>query len=126
MAVNKPQQTEEEIRAGIPNLDDFDAFHNKILVGIYMGPEKTKGGVLLPDKVRDEDRWQCRCGVVLKVGKAAFVSDSQNIFVDSVAEGDWLVFRSSNGSSLDIEGVHCRLLQEADIEGRVKDPTMVY
>ncbi len=56
MAVNKPQETEEQIRAGMPKLDEFEVYHNKILVGIYMRPEKTSGGLYLPDTTRDESR----------------------------------------------------------------------
>src|SRR6185312_7307733 len=126
MAVNKPQETEAQMRAGMPHLDDFEVYHNKVLVGIYMGPEKTKGGLYLPDKTRDEDRWQGKCAVVLKKGPLAFKSDSAVQFENDVSEGDWVVFRVSDGFSIDVEGIHCRLLEDSHIQARISDPSLIY
>jgi len=124
--INKPQETEAEIRAGMPHLDKFEAYHNKILVGIYMGPEKTPGGIIRPDSHRDEDKWQGKCGVVLKKGPLAFVSDGINEFKNEVDEGDWIVFRVSDGFPIDIEGVHCRLIEDSHVQARVPDPKLIY
>lgn len=126
MAVNKPQETEEQIRAGLPHLAEFEVYHNKILVGIYMRPEKTSGGLYLPDTTRDEDRWQGKCAVVLKKGPLAFKSDNAVQFDNDVNEGDWVVFRVSDGFSIDVEGIHCRMLEDSHIQARISDPSLIY
>lgn len=126
MAVNKPQETEAQMRAEMPNLDKFEVYHNKMLVGIYMAPEKTKGGLYLPDKTRDEDRWQGKCGVVLKKGPLAFKDDGAVQFANDVNEGDWVVFNINNGFSIDVEGIHCRLLEDSHVQARISDPSLIY
>lgn len=128
---DKPQSTAEEILASlnIAALSDlpYEVFHNQILVAIHIKPERTEGGLYLPDKTRDEDRYQGKVGLVLGVGPAAFVNDARNDFHDqSVKPGDWVIFRVSDGTSLDINQVHCRQLEDIHIRGRVPSPKMIY
>lgn len=129
MAKDKPQSTREEIKASIGDISQFEIMHNQILVGIYMRGEgaRTLGGIILPDSNLAEDKWQGKVGLVLRKGPLAFRSDNQTDFAgQDVNEGDWLVYRVSDGFSIDINGVHCRLLQDTDIKGRVPDPSMIY
>lgn len=127
MAASKPQSTKEEIIAAIGDLSKLEIMHNQILVGIYMRPEKTAGGIILTDKTIDEDKWQGKVGLVLKTGPQAFKSDGTTDFAgQSVAEGDWLIYRVSDGFAIDINGAHCRLLEDIHIKGRVTDPTVIY
>ncbi|RUV82304.1 hypothetical protein EOA46_25270 [Mesorhizobium sp. M1A.F.Ca.IN.022.05.2.1] len=127
MAASKPQSTKDEIIAAIGDLSKLEIMHNQILVGIYMRPEKTAGGIILTDKTIDEDKWQGKVGLVLKTGPQAFKSDGATDFAgQSVAEGDWLIYRVSDGFAIDINGTHCRLLEDVHIKGRVSDPTVIY
>jgi co-chaperonin GroES (HSP10) len=128
MAVDKPQTTADEIMASIGSaIGQFEIFHNQILVGIYMRPEKTAGGVILPDKVKDEDRWQGKVGLVLKKGASAFVNDARNDFHGlDVTVGQWVVFRVSDALAIDINGVHCRMLEDIHIKGVVESPSIIW
>jgi len=129
MAKSKPQATAEEIRASAGDLSRFEVMHNQILVGIYLRPDdhKTAGGILLPQKTLDEDRWQGKVGLVLKKGPLAFVDDgSTNFEGQSVSDGDWVIYRVSDGFPIDVNGTHCRLLEDVHIKGRVPDPSMIY
>lgn len=127
MPSNKPQSTYNEILAGIGSLDDIDVYHNLILVGIYMRPDRTAGGVLLTDKTLDEDKWQGKAAVVLKKGPLAFKSEGNVNFAGQNAEvGDWLVYRISDGFPIDVNGIHCRLLEDTEVRMRVKDPLSIY
>lgn len=126
MALNKPQSTRAEIMASIGDLSRVEIMHNQILVGIYMRSEKV-GNIFLPDQTRDEDRWQGKVGIVLKKGPQAFKSDGSTDFAgQNVEEGDWLLYRISDGFAIDINGTHCRLLEDIHIKGRVTDPTVIY
>jgi co-chaperonin GroES (HSP10) len=128
VAVDKPQTSAEEIQAGLDDaLGKFEVFHNQVLVGIYMRDGTTKGGIILPDKTKDEDRWQGKVGVVLKKGATAFVNDARNDFHDqNVSTGDWVVFRVSDGFPLDINKVHCRLIEDIHIKARVTHPDIIW
>lgn len=128
MAVDKPQTSEAEIRAGLGvALEQLEVFHNQILVGTYLGSGVTKGGIILTDKGKDEDRWQGKVGVVLKVGPLAFVDDARNDFKgQTVKEGDWIVYKVSDGFSLDVNKVHCRLIEDIHIKARVSAPDIIW
>lgn len=126
MALNKPQSTKEEILAAVGDLDKVEVMHNQILVGIYMRGDKV-GNIYLPDQTRDEDRWQGKVGLVLKKGPLAFVSDGAADFKgQDVNDGDWVIYRVSDGFPIDVNGAHCRLLEDVHIKGRVADPSVIY
>ncbi|MBM7047568.1 hypothetical protein [Rhizobium lusitanum] len=126
MAANKPQSTKEEILSSIGDIDGFEVMHNQILVGIYMRGAKI-GSIFIPEKTQDEDRWQGKVGLVLKKGPIAFQNDGSNDFGgQNVEVGDWVIYRVSDGFSIDINETHCRLLEDVHIKGRVSDPSLIY
>ena len=114
-------------------LPGYEIFHNRVLVATYIRPEKTKGGVFLADRTLDEDRFQGKVGLVLKVGPRAFVDDAVNKFDGIKVEvGDWVTYRASDGRERFLSdetgraGVPCRLLDDNHIEGRISDPDLIY
>lgn len=116
-----------EIIEKVGGLDGVDVHFNKVLCGIYIRPEKTKGGIIYTDTTRDEDLYQGKAAVVLKVGPTAFVDDGQAEFHDQhVKVGDWIVFRPSNGLKMKINKTDCVLLQDVQIEMRIPAPDVVY
>ena len=126
MATNKPQSNKDEILASIEDTSAIEVMHNQILVGIYMRGAKI-GNIYIPEKTQDEDRWQGKVGLVIKKGPMAFKNDGANDFHgQDVNEGDWVIYRVSDGFSIDINGTHCRLLEDVHIKGRVSDPSVIY
>lgn len=127
MAEDKPQSTAEQIRDSIGDISDITIMHNQILIGIWIKPQKTAGGILLTDKYRDEDKWQGKVGLVLKKGALAFKDDDRTEFHgQSVKEGDWVIYRVSDGFSIDLNGTHCRLIEDVHIRGIIPNPSIVY
>lgn len=126
---DKPQSTYNEVLAGIGGIDGFNVFGNEILVAIYMRPNVTTGGIILTDKSRDEDQWQGKVGIVIKKGALAFVNDERS-GVDfkgqNVEPGDLIVYRVSDGFPIDVNGIHCRLLQDTEVRMTVADPSIIY
>ena len=111
----------------IGDLSSVEIFNNQILVATYKRPQKTKSGVILPDSNRAEDRFQSKVGLLLKVGPNAFEDNAEGWFKDETFElGDWLVHRPSDGWSINVHGVDCRILIDTQIKGRVKDPDQVW
>ena len=92
-----------------------------------MRPEKTKSGIILSDQTRSEDRYQGKVGLVLKKGPTAFVDPDNKWFVDTDVEvGDWVYFRVTDGWSINVHGVSCRMLEDTDIRGSTKYPDAVW
>ena len=112
----------------IGDLSTIELFNNQILVGVYLRPEKTQSGLYMPDKHRDEDRYQSKVGLLLKKGPRAFEPTGDGWFdgTENFALGDWLVFRPSDGWSITVHGVLCRTLSDMQVKKRVKDPDEVW
>lgn len=116
-----------EIRKRIGDISQIEVLHNQILVGVYIRPEKTKGGILLTSQTRDEDRYQGKAGLVLKKGPLAFVDDDNNKFHgQNVDIGDWVFYRVSDGFPLVLNGTLCRLLEEVHVKGKIPSPDVVF
>jgi len=124
---DKPQDTKGAIADGVGDLDAVEVYHNQILVGIWKRPDKTAGGIILTDKTRDEDRYQGKVGLVLKKGPLAFHADGSVDFGGKdVSEGDWVAYRASDGWSLKLNGMDCRMLEDVHIKMRVAEPGIIY
>ncbi len=103
-------------RAG-SDLDNIPICGARILVGMYKRPEKTSGGIILTDKIRNEDIYQGKVGLVLKMGPLPFDDTDKAYFGDRTPEiGDWVAFRPSDGWPFTIgntkENLECRLLED--------------
>lgn len=117
----------DEIVNRIGDLSDVVIPANKVLLGIYMRPSKTKSGLHIPDKYREEDFYQGKAGLVLKCGPAAF-KGSWKVEAFEPKIGDWVAFRPSDGFKIDIrsqEG-HCILLEDTSIQLILPAPDLVF
>jgi co-chaperonin GroES (HSP10) len=97
------------------HLDNFQLPLNRILVAIWVRPEKSVGGIILPDKVRDEDVFQGVSGLVVKMGPHCYENTDNMDFKWSDADrcdvGDWVMFRRGDGVRVRIFGRECMLLE---------------
>jgi len=117
-----PAQT---IRKMAGDLSGFEVFGDRVLIGIYVRPEKTKGGILRPDTNKEEDVYQGKVGLVLKWGPDAFVDEDGNKYEQVVKPGEWGVFFIGDGKQLQVNDMPCRLVKDANFVGKIKDPMMV-
>jgi len=109
------------------DLNNIKVFNNQVLVAIYKRPQKTKSGILLTDDTRNEDKYQGKVGLVVKMGPLAFVDDDETWFKDvEIKEGDWIFFRPSDGWQMNVHGVDCRVLRDVDIRGTINEPDQVW
>lgn len=107
----------------IGDLSTFELFNNDLLVGVYLRPEQTKSGLHLPDKYRDEDRFQSKVGLLLKSGPKAFEANDEGWFEgETFNNGDWLVMQPSSGWLLTVHGVLCRIIKDHHVKSRVQNP----
>lgn len=109
------------------DIDGVEIFNNQVLVAVYIKPDKTRGGIILPGSARDEDKYQGKIGLVVKRGPSAFDDAFRSKFSDvEVDIGDWAIFRPSDGWSVTINDVLCRILDDVNIRGRVQHPDQVW
>jgi co-chaperonin GroES (HSP10) len=115
------------ILKSLGNISDVEIFNNQLLCAVYIRPEKTKGGIVLPDQHRSEDKFQGKVGLVLKKGPDAFV-DGTNTWFNGVTVDvdDWIIFRPADGWSITVHGVLCRILNDINVRGRIQHPDQVW
>ena len=117
----------DPIRKDIGDLSGVTIMSNQILVAIYVRPNVTKGGIIITDKTRDEDKYQGKVGLVLKTGPTAFKEEDGKWFGgETVQPGDWVFFRVSDGWSIDINGYPCRIMDDVLVRGKVTHPDLVW
>lgn len=115
----------------VGDLDGIDVLFQNVLVAIYIRPvTKTAGGVFMAEKTVEEDRYQAKVGMVLKVGHTAFLDDEKNgVFFGGfrAVPGDWLTYRPSEGLKMQIGKRECRLIADFHVaKMRLTHPDQVY
>ena len=140
LAMKHEVSPSEEIFAALQStLDQIDVLGAHVLVAIYQRPTVTKGGVHLPDKFKDEDIYQGKVGLVLKLGPLAFQEDEAHRWsapatgsgsagtgerVPTV--GDWVAFRTSDGWPMILNEKHCRMVEDINFRLILQQPDVVY
>lgn len=114
------------IQKAVGDLSNVSLFSGRVLVGIYIAPEKTAGGIFRPQSNIQEDRWQGVVGLVLKKGAMAFVDDENHKFHDqNVNVGDWVTFRPGDAKRIQINGVDCRIVEDVLIDMVIDSPEII-
>ena len=127
MVMNHDVDPREAINAEIGDISNVEIFNNQVLCAIYIRPEKTKSGLYLTDQNRDEDKIQGKVGLIVKMGSEAFVDGNDQWFNDVIFNvNDWVVFRPSDGWSVTVNGVLCRIIDDINIRGRIQQPDQVW
>jgi hypothetical protein len=111
------------------SLDGFDIAAQGVLIGVYLRPDdvKTAGNVILPHAVTKEDEYQSKSGLVVKLGRRAFVDDEHvKWFGYKCDVGEWVTFRASDGMKMLINGVHCRLISDVMLKMKIPHADAVF
>ena len=105
----------------------FQLFGNRVLVGIYERPEKTKTGIILTDRYRSEEEHQGKAAICLMKGPSAFVDDEHFSFNGQNLEvGDWVMMFVSHGLKCVVNGQLCRIIRDQDITMKIPSPDQVF
>lgn len=118
----------EKLLADVGDISDIALFNNQILIATYIRPEKTKGGIIMTDRARDEDKFQSKIGLIVAKGPSAFQEEEGGNWFNGrqLDVGEWIVFRPSDGWSLTVNGVPCRILSDTQVKGTVQDVDKVW
>ncbi|MGH7900494.1 MAG: co-chaperone GroES [Thermodesulfobacteriota bacterium] len=84
--------------------------HDKILVKRIQTPQTTKGGIVIPDTVKEKPQE----GKVIAVGKGRVLEDGKVIPLD-VKTGDKILFTKYGGTEITIDGEEYLILEENDV-----------
>lgn len=127
MKMDHNNDPKASILKDLGDISDIDLFNNQVLVAVYVRPNKTKSGIYLPDATVAEDKIQGKVGLVIKKGPMAFVDASNQWFTDiEVNEGDWVIFRPSDGWGITVNNLMCRILEDTAVRGKITSPDQVW
>lgn len=116
------------MRALVGDLSGVRVMGNRVLVGIYIEPDKTKSGLFLSKETLKESIYQGTVGMVLKKGPQAFKDDADNkisFHGETVNDGDYVAFRAGDAKRCQINGLDCRFVEDTLIDMVVADPNVV-
>ena len=127
--ISEDGSTKEAILKHLGDITGMEVFYNQLLVATRPRPRQgTLGGVkwFAPDEAIQEDAFQSKVGLVVKMGPTAFEDDADTTFDGQrVDVGDWIVYTVKDGAQLIINDVHCRLLGPQHIRMRLSNPDTV-
>ena len=93
----------------------FRPLHDRVVIRRLEGEEKTKGGIIIPDTVKEKPQE----GEVIAVGPGARDEGGKLVPLDLKA-GDIVLFGKWSGSEVKIGGQELLIMKESDIIGVIE------
>tara|TARA_R100001440_G_scaffold36231_1_gene55364 strand:+ start:25 stop:477 length:453 start_codon:yes stop_codon:yes gene_type:complete len=94
----------------------------RILIIPYYPSEKTKGGLYVPDQVREKEAFATVAAYVVKLGPDAY-KDSQKFPTGAwCSEKDWVLIGRYAGNRFKVEGLEVRIINDDNIIATILDP----
>jgi len=90
----------------------FRPLHDRVLIEISDGEEKTSGGIIIPDTAKEKPQE----GEVVAVGSGARTEDGKITPMD-VKVGDIVLFGKWSGTEVKIDSKEYSIMKESDIMG---------
>ena len=90
----------------------FKPLHDRILVKRLADEEKSKGGIIIPDTVKEKPSE----GEVVAAGPGALNSDGKRNPID-VKVGDKILFSKYSGDEVKLDGDDLIIIKEEDVIG---------
>ena len=93
----------------------FRPLHDRIVVRCIEGEEKTKGGIIIPDTVKEKPHE----GQVIAVGPGARDERGKLVPLELKA-GDRVLFGKWSGTEVKIDGEELLIMKESDVMGVIE------
>ena len=92
---------------------NFKPLHDRVLVKRINSPEKTQGGIIIPDSAQEKSME----GLIIEIGEG--VTENKNkIRPLSIKKGDRVLFAKWGGTDIKIQGKEYMIMKESDILGK--------
>ena len=126
-AISQSRDPKKTILDALGNLSGIRVIRSDwCLVAIYVRPEKTAGGIIRPTVNVQEDIWQGKAGLLLKLGPNAFRDEQGELYEVRADVGDWVQFDVNEARPVQFGGVACRWVKDINIFAVLDDPNIVY
>ena len=112
--ITEPDVPDPEV---LPNLPGYH-----ILVRPVTVKPKTKGGIILPERARDDIAYLTTVGRVLKVGTLAYEDRDKFLAGAWCKEGDFVCYQKLSGTKFVYKGIKLLLLFDDQVLMKIDDP----
>src|SRR5450432_738475 len=110
----RPAASAGELETGRPSMK-FRPLHDRVVVKRLEGEEKTKGGIIIPDTVKEKPQE----GEVVAIGPGARDESGKLVPLD-LKVGDIVLFGKWSGSEIKIDGKELLIMKESDVMGVIE------
>jgi chaperonin GroES len=93
----------------------FRPLHDRVVIRRIEGEDKTKGGIIIPDTVKEKPQE----GEVIAVGPGARDENGELVALE-VKAGDRVLFGKWSGSEVKIDAEDLLIMKESDILGVIE------
>src|ERR1700744_638768 len=93
----------------------FRPLHDRVVIRRIEGEDKTKGGIIIPDTVKEKPQE----GEILAVGPGARDEKTGARIEPDVKVGDRILFGKWSGTEVKIDGEDLIIMKESDVLGIV-------
>jgi co-chaperonin GroES (HSP10) len=124
-----PDANKQKLLDELGDVSDVRIPLNRILLAIYKSPEVTRGGIIRPDIVKDEDIYQGVVGLVIGLGPHCYEENDAIDWreEDQCSFGDWVMFRRGEGLRVRVNKCECILMEsERGIKMVLPRPDVVF
>ena len=90
----------------------FKPLHDRVLIEVLDGSEKTAGGIIIPDTAKEKPSE----GKVVAVGSGTKAEDGSVTPLD-VKSGDKILFGKWSGTEVTVDGKELLIMKESDVLG---------
>ena len=98
----------------------FRPLHDRVLVRRVEAEEKTAGGIIIPDTVKEKPMQ----GEIIAIGPGARDESGKLVPLD-VKKGDKVLFGKWSGTEVKIDGEELLIMKESDILGIIEGKATV-
>ena len=95
----------------------FRPLHDRVVIRRIEGEEKSKGGIIIPDTVKEKPSE----GEIIAVGPGGRDEAGKLIPID-IKVGDRVLFGKWSGTEVKIDGQDLLIMKESDIMGVIDEP----
>ena len=93
----------------------FRPLHDRVVVRRLDAEEKTKGGIIIPDTVKEKPQE----GEIVAVGPGARDEKGKLVPID-LKKGDKILFGKWSGAEVKIDGEELLIMKESDVMGVIE------
>ena len=94
----------------------------RVLIIPYYPSEKTKGGIIVPDQVRERESFATVAAYVVKLGPDAYMDTQKFPNGPWCNEKDWVLIGRYSGNRFKVEGLEVRIINDDNIISTILDP----